>query len=72
MTDATSSGDAQDPRIFVSVKEAAHMLSLTPWSVYKLCDEKVLVSQYHGRRRLVRVESIRAYADDLPTTNPAA
>lgn len=59
--------DTPEP-IFVSVNEAARILSLTPWSVYKLCDEQVLVSQYHGRRRLVRYESVKAYADGLPTT----
>jgi excisionase family DNA binding protein len=52
--------------IFISVKQAAQMLNLTTWSVYKLLDEKVIESQYHGRRRLVRVESVRAYADGLP------
>lgn len=57
--------------IFTSVKEAARLLALSTWQVYELCDRGALVSQYEGRRRLVRVESIRAYADNLPTT-PAA
>jgi excisionase family DNA binding protein len=54
--------------IFVSVKEAARMLSLTTWSVYKLLDEQAIKSQYHGRRRLVSVESLHEYAESLPTT----
>lgn len=55
-----------DP-IFVSVKEAADVLGLTTWSVYKLLDEQKIASQYHGKRRLVRVDSMKAYADNLPT-----
>lgn len=58
--------------IFVSVKEAAQALGLTTWSVYKLLDEQKIASQYHGRRRLVNVESLREYAESLPTTAPAA
>lgn len=57
--------------IFVSVKDAAQMLGLTTWSVYKLLDEQKIKSQYHGRRRLVAVESLREYAESLPTTPPA-
>lgn len=52
--------------IFVSVKEAARLLNITPWSVYKLCDDQKLRSQYHGKRRLVRRDSIDEYADSLP------
>jgi len=52
--------------IFVSVKEAAQMLGITQWSVYKLCDEQAIRSQYHGKRRLVRLDSLREYADGLP------
>jgi hypothetical protein len=44
------------------------MLSLTTWSVYKLLDEQAIKSQYHGRRRLVSVESLHEYAENLPTT----
>ena len=52
--------------IFVSVKEAAKILNITPWSVYKLLDDKVIRSQYHGKRRLVRLDSLHEYADSLP------
>lgn len=58
---------AIDP-IFVSVKEAADALSLTNWSVYKLLDDGAIESQYHGRKRLVLVTSLRDYAANLPTT----
>lgn len=54
-----------DP-IFISVKDAARLLNLTTWTIYKLLDEQAIASQYQGRRRLVRLESVRAYADSLP------
>ncbi len=54
--------------IFISVKEAARVLALTPWSVYKLCDEQAIDSQYHGKRRLVVLASVREYAASLPTS----
>lgn len=58
--------------IFVSVKDAAQILGgISPWSVYQLLDNKVIASQYHGRRRLVRLDSLREYAKGLPT-EPAA
>jgi len=53
--------------IFVSVKEAAFKLNLTPWSVYKLLDQKAIDSRYHGKRRLVVVTSLEEYAANLPT-----
>ena len=53
--------------IFVSVKQAAKALNISPWSMYQLLDAGKVRSQYSGRRRLVRVDSLRAYADNLPT-----
>lgn len=58
--------------IFVSVKEAAQALNIATMSMYKLLDEQAVKSQYHGRRRLVNVESLREYAENLPTTPPVA
>ncbi len=58
--------------LFVSVKEAARILSLGTFSVYKLLDDQLIVSQYHGRKRLVRYDSLLAYADGLPTEAPTA
>lgn len=60
---------AMDP-IFVSVKDAAQALSLTPWTVYQLANNGHLESRYHGRRRLIVVESLRKYAAGLPDTAP--
>lgn len=56
--------------IFVSVKDAAKTLSLTSWEVYKLLNEQKIASQYHGRRRLVSVESLREFAANLPVVKP--
>jgi excisionase family DNA binding protein len=55
------------PPIFVSVAKAAEMLGLAKLTVYRMCDEQVLVSQYHGKRRLVRLASVHEYADGLPS-----
>lgn len=52
--------------IFVSVKEAAKALNISPWSCYQLLDRRVIDSRYQGRRRLVLVESLREYAKNLP------
>lgn len=54
------------PPIFISVKEAARLIGLTTWSMYQLLDKQAVKSQYHGRRRLVRYDSLRDYADGLP------
>ena len=56
--------------IFVSVKTAAGLLGISPWSVYQLLDGNAIKSQYHGRRRLVVLESLREYAQTLPTVAP--
>jgi excisionase family DNA binding protein len=52
--------------IFISVEETAQMLNLTTWSIYRLLDAQEIKSQYHGKRRLVRLASVREYADNLP------
>lgn len=52
--------------IFVSVKDAARILAVTPWQVYRLLDDDKIDHQYEGRRRLVRLASVRDYADNLP------
>lgn len=59
-----------DP-IFVSVKEAAKALAISPWAMYQLCEKQEIASQYQGRRRLVVVKSLREYAANLPTERPA-
>ena len=52
----------EDPRIFISVKEAAAKLGLSAWEVYQLCGSGTLESGKHGKRRLVLLESVRGYA----------
>lgn len=57
--------------IFVSVKDAAKILGgISPWSVYELLNAGKIKSQYHGRRRLVNVASLREYAEALPDKAP--
>lgn len=58
--------------IFVSVKQAAVLLNITPWSVYRLLDAGEIASQYHGKRRLVRLASVQEYADRLPSEPESA
>lgn len=60
--------------IFVSVKQAAEALGVTPWQTYKLLDEQLIDGRYLGRRRLVNVESLREYAASLSIypSGPAA
>lgn len=66
--------------IFVSVKEAARILGLGTWSVYKLLDNQAIAGQYQGAKRLVRyrwddhdprrpddLPSLIEYARSLPT-----
>ncbi|MGH3355137.1 MAG: helix-turn-helix domain-containing protein [Nocardioidaceae bacterium] len=59
-----------DP-IFVSVKEAARILGISPWVCYQLLDKGGIESRYHGRRRLVSYQSLVEYADRLPEHPPA-
>lgn len=60
------SADAGIDPIFISVKQAAEALNVTPFSVYQILDTQKIKSQYFGRRRLVDVESLREYAKNLP------
>jgi excisionase family DNA binding protein len=72
-TPPNASGDSASLEpIFISVKEAARLLNLTPWTVYQLCDTQEIEAQYHGKRRLVRLASVRSYADRLPTERDAS
>lgn len=68
-TPTTSPADAGHPpdAIFVSVKEAAHMLGLSRNQTYTLLDRQLIESRYFGKRRLVLLSSLRAFADALPT-----
>lgn len=57
--------------IFISVEDAASVLALTKWTVYGLCRDGVIESRIQGRRRLVVVESLKAYAAALPSKREA-
>lgn len=65
MSDITPQ-NGQPEAIFVSVQAAAQMLSISRWSCYQLLDQQAIESRYHGRRRLVLVDSLRKYAANLP------
>ena len=54
--------------IFVSLKDAGHILGISTWSARELCEKGLVESRYHGRRRLVSVESLRKYAETLPAS----
>lgn len=69
---AQSEAEGELTPIFVSVKQAAHMLAISPWSCYQLLDSGAIESRYQGRRRLVLVASLRRYAAGLPTAPEAA
>lgn len=60
-----------DQRVFISVKEAARRLAISPWLVYQLCERGELASRYIGRRRVIEPEAVKAYAEGLPTERPA-
>jgi hypothetical protein len=58
--------------IYISVKEAAKALGgISQFVCYGLLNSGAIDSRYQGRRRLVSVSSLRAYAESLPTTRPA-
>jgi excisionase family DNA binding protein len=59
-------------RQLYSIKEAAYVLNVTPWLVYKLADDGVLASVYQGRRRYIKADSLDAYVASLPTEKPAS
>lgn len=59
-------------QVFLSVKEVAAMLDLTPWSVYQMCSAGVIDSRLQGKRRSVFVTAVRDYIKALPTERPAS
>lgn len=56
--------------IFVTVKEAARILGVSPWTMYQRLDQQAIASQYEGRKRLVSYASLKEYAANLPTSAP--
>lgn len=70
--EVTELQDVEVDPIFLSVKAAAQMLALSPWTCYQLLEAKAIASVYQGRRRLVVLASLREYAANLPTLRPEA
>lgn len=60
--------------IYVSVKQAAEMLSVKPWLIYQLLRDPAngLDARYLNSRRVITLASVRAFAADLPTERPEA
>ena len=58
--------------IFISVKQSADALGISTWAMYQLLDDedRPVDSRYQGTRRLVSVQSLREYAEALPTERP--
>jgi excisionase family DNA binding protein len=54
-----------DPRALISVSEAADMLGIKAWPCYQLLESGEIPSGYIGKRRKVRPEDVRAYAERL-------
>jgi len=59
-----------DP-IFVSVADAARILGVSNWLMYRRLDEQAIESRYEGRKRLVSYASLRDYAAALPEVAPS-
>lgn len=58
--------------IFVSVQEAADALNISRWPMQQLLREGKVKSTKQGRRRVVYVDSLRAYAASLADSEEAA
>lgn len=54
--------------ITVSVKEAARLLGVSPWTIRKRCVEGSIESRFEGTRRLVDFGSLEQYAKSLPSS----
>lgn len=56
----------------VTVKDAAVVLGLTNFAVYKLLDAGKIEGRYIEGRRMIPVEALDAFIDGLPTERPRA
>lgn len=71
MPQTPATAEDNDTRLFVSVQETAHMLGLSRQQTYDLLDKQGgLRSKYFGRRRLVVLSSVHAFANGLPDERP--
>jgi excisionase family DNA binding protein len=59
--------EIQPDPIFVTVKEGARLLGISPWTCYQLLKTGGLESRYIGRRRLIPLAALTTYAEGLPT-----
>lgn len=48
--------------ILLSIKDAALMLGVSPWSVRRLLDDETIADAWIGQRRLVVLRSLEEYA----------
>jgi len=62
--------DSEDVE-FISVKRAAKRLGLEVWEMCQVLDSGAVESRFLFGRRIVRVSSLAAYADKLPTRRPS-
>ena len=60
-----------EPR-FVTVADAALYLAVNPYTVYRLIrdPDNGIVVRHHGRKKLIELASLKAYADSLSTESP--
>lgn len=67
----TESPPDSPPRLLVSVPDMAHMLGISRREAYRLLDDQRVESRWQGRRRLIPVASIEAFAASLPSQRTA-
>lgn len=65
MAHAATDSDPPTTPIFVSTKEAAHLLNLSPTQVKRLLQREELESTRIGRRRVIPVAAIHDFATKL-------
>lgn len=71
MPRATRDDDPPVEKVFVSTKEAAHLLGVSRNHIYELLNQQAIESRYLGKRRLVMMTSLRKFMDDLPAERGA-
>ena len=57
---------------YTTAKYAAQYLCVSNQRIYQLLDQGLIASQYEGRKRLIDIASLQAYADALPVVHPDA
>lgn len=67
---STTTVTADPPPLAVSVSRFADMLGIGERDAYQLARDGAVESRFYGRRRLIPVDSIRAFLASLPTSRP--